>query len=597
MTNREHYINDITLPYFSLLPVTPPERITGLAFDCHGDIRLDSPSFRHYSPPPDSDNEELIDPAHRMCASPPGETDTFDPEDMCAPSPPGSSDTRSVDSWRDCVSVSEGSPSEVLMGIGTQSPEAIDSVVLHSLGNGSSPPVPQAYPDPASAILLMAPWSPVGQAPSPPSSDASLDRPVPPAASPPNSDSPEIYTPPPIPKSTQHDAISVGSTSPSRAFPWPTIPASLSHHFTIPYGQSVLDLVHVDFQPQSICTKRCCQPRFVSADSVLDGERAVSILQTLPLPGRSSIDRALERWTVETEYNAVEIRHDNDRRAFAPWVLTVWRDFVAIYPPLTLWHKAVEDLEVRGDLATLEYLKDVCWNSKCTIPDASLHGVGRLGTKHWLNDDSMAVLLYMVNLRLQDGTSRILSCLNANYIRVSWQDFKKNGIRTKRKWVTRLYEDLLDGTVTTLGFCVNVMAGGGPHEKGNHWIGVVIDAARSIIHVGDSQEYPPHPQVIEMIRWFLQGVSQQVFSIQSLPSSVQPGNWSCGEYSVNMVAHYFLPDIYRFPGSRDIDATEHRIGLFKDAVDIIRQLVRRHNLLPAFRTEVLSSRVSMDYNR
>jgi len=94
----------------------------------------------------------------------------------------------------------------------------------------------------------------------------------------------------------------------------------------------------------------------------------------------------------------------------------VWNEFVTIHTPLTLWHKMMEVLKAWGDVATLQHLKAVCWNSNCTIPNASLDSVGHLGTRHWLNDDSMAVLIYMVNLHLKNTKSCMLLTLGSNYI-------------------------------------------------------------------------------------------------------------------------------------------------------------------------------------
>jgi len=124
-----------------------------------------------------------------------------------------------------------------------------------------------------------------------------------------------------------------------------------------------------------------------------------------------------------------------------------------------------------------------------------------------------------------------------------------------------------------LGLAVNVMVGGGPHKQGNHWIGIVIDTPKSTIYIGDSQQNLPDKQVIDMLQWFLKGVFPQDFAIQTLKCSVQHGNWSCGKYSVNMVTHHFDSVQYPLPGPELVDATEHRICLFKAALKLIQELV------------------------
>jgi len=101
------------------------------------------------------------------------------------------------------------------------------------------------------------------------------------------------------------------------------------------------------------------------------------------------------------------------------------------------------------------------------------------------------------------------------------------------------------------------MVWGGLHERENHWIGIVIDAPKSTIYIGNSQQNLPDEQVINMLQWFLKGAFPQDFAIRTLKCSIQPRNWSCGEYSVNMVTHHFDPVQYPLPGPKLVDATAH----------------------------------------
>jgi len=129
------------------------------------------------------------------------------------------------------------------------------------------------------------------QAPSPPCSDCDVDLP-----STGNSHGPIIQTSTLLVKdnSFHADAISVTLTSPIKAFPLAAIPPDLQHYFTIPYGKSVIDLAGIEFQPCTICTCPCCQPRLVVSDNILDGEATVAIIQNLPLSGASGIEQTLQ---------------------------------------------------------------------------------------------------------------------------------------------------------------------------------------------------------------------------------------------------------------------------------------------------------------
>jgi len=404
---------------------------------------------------------------------------------------------------------------------------------------------------------------------SPPCSDCDVDFP-----STSNSSGPIIQTPILSVKNNSFhaDAISIISTSPTKAFSWAAIPPDLHHYFTIPYGKSVIDLAGIEFQLHTICAHLCCQPRLVVSDNILDGEATVAIIWNLLLSEASGIEQTLQLWTSGKLYNAVQVRHGDGSWTFPPWVLTIWNNFVEIYNSIAVWPQVMEGLKASGDVETLEHLRTLCWDGSCLIPDAFLKSISCLGTRRWLNDEAMAILVYMLNVHLSEKKSRILLCLGSNFIWCAWQFFKSDGVWLRRKWISRLYEEFKGGSLEWLGLAVNVMLGGSPHEQGNHWIGIVIDAPKSTIYIGDSQQNLPDNQVIDMLQWFLKGAFPQDFTIWTLKCSVQPGNWSCGEYSVNIVTHHFNPEQYPLPGPELADAIEHWIHLFKAALKPIWEL-------------------------
>lgn len=54
------------------------------------------------------------------------------------------------------------------------------------------------------------------------------------------------------------------------------------------------------------------------AHPVYDGKEAVAIIQNLPVPGHSGIDRTLQHWTIGMKYNAIKIRHGAEHNIFSP---------------------------------------------------------------------------------------------------------------------------------------------------------------------------------------------------------------------------------------------------------------------------------------
>jgi len=222
-SSGRHFINDVSHPYFYMLPLTPPERIRALAFDENGDIHMDSPHSHDLSPPRDSEDEDEVDPADLLCPSPPENPDEIDPLDRDAPSPP---DSGSENSWRDCASVSSGSSYQKLVGIPMVSQGVPNGVPVRSPEMSSSLPGPHMQSGLSLGPMSPSDWLTLLQAPSSPCSDCDVDLP-----STGNSHGPIIPTPTlPVKDNSFHaDAISVVSTSPTKAFPWAAIPSDLQH--------------------------------------------------------------------------------------------------------------------------------------------------------------------------------------------------------------------------------------------------------------------------------------------------------------------------------------------------------------------------------
>ena len=586
-----HFHNDLPHTSLHLPALTPPERLIALSFDDNGDIAMDTPDPRHRSPPSDSDNECEDNLSLLLCPSPPDDPHDINVVQCDAPSPPPSSPGGSGEE-SDQPSVSSSTRSS--LGKIAEIPRSDPNVIPtghHPLSSFSLPTAPNQDSRISSGLLLRQPPGSPPLAPSPPLSDSDLSFPSPSPPSSPNHQyhrqqiesfipaGPAVRNGETDPRSPGNHgavsqienspAISVASASPARSFPWASIPKPLNRHFNLPYGESVIELARVPFQPRGTCMGPCCQPRLVTATAFLDGESAVAILRNMPTPGLPGINRTVAAWTPGKQFNAVELRHNGGTWTFAPWALTVWHRFSSIRDSIVVWGRAVDHLESRRDTESLKLMRFLRWEAPCPFPGASLESIGRLGSKQWLNDEAISALVHMVNLDLLDPHSRILTSWASNFIRTAWDSFNRDGFRITRTWVRELYQELADGQVQALGICVNVMAGGGAQEQGNHWIGVVVDTQTSTIYIGDSLDHPSDDGVVGMVKWFLNPVFSRDFSVRNLECSLQPGNWSCGDYTVNMIAHYFMPEKYPLAGCEVEDAITHRTNLFRAALKIL----------------------------
>jgi hypothetical protein len=81
-------------------------------------------------------------------------------------------------------------------------------------------------------------------------------------------------------------------------------------------------------------------------------------------------------------------------------------------------------------------------------------------------------------------------------------------------------------------------------KDNRHWVGLVIDGEREIIHYGDSFGTNMPSDLREAYQWWLSQHSKLIFALRTLAIAVQEldDNSSCGFLATNSLEHFAFPD-------------------------------------------------------
>jgi Ulp1 protease family, C-terminal catalytic domain len=79
-------------------------------------------------------------------------------------------------------------------------------------------------------------------------------------------------------------------------------------------------------------------------------------------------------------------------------------------------------------------------------------------------------------------------------------------------------------------------------SEGDHWVSVIIDAETNTLMYGNPLHYPPPPELVNMLRWWLKHYLNEEFTLTDLPCAQQQDGYSCGVLAVNGLAHHFFPE-------------------------------------------------------
>jgi hypothetical protein len=374
--------------------------------------------------------------------------------------------------------------------------------------------------------------------------------------------------------------IEIKSSPPMTCPPFSVIPCHIASEIQVPIRGSALALSRIPVVPPILCHKACCEP-VLSEDAapILDDHEIMEILKRTPCPSKHRLDAiALKDSDHRNAVKSFRVRHPGCRASLPSWVLTFWRSVATYWREIVSWKRAYEAVILLTFPEVLELLPTIPWDSRLPVPGASVSDLATFCTTDWLTDSHINLLAWYVNTKIGVRSVRFVQAAYPERIGHLF-----NAWRTKTtlpaltyQWLDTLRDQLRNGVFTTVGFCLNTIAGRGlpmPHEVGNHWIGIVINGQNQRIWFGDSMGHQPHASVTEMLDWWLKPAFPDCFEVHELPHKRQETTWSCGDRAVNMIAHHFDRTLFPLVGQTELEEKENRLSLFCNIIKSIRTIV------------------------
>lgn len=326
---------------------------------------------------------------------------------------------------------------------------------------------------------------------------------------------------------------------------------------------SVLDLVNMDLPPISSGPDTYSNiPQTFSFFSSSKPINDIEILKQIIVPPKGLVAKLLDQAKQCWLDGADSLTLPGISQNLPLWSLHLWSDLhLIVYPARISWDQAVTWLQ-RDDLnlfqdqvcTTCDTLATVSWsgNLPALSTDRTQFTKSTLLnflSRRWLTDEEVDLMIYLLEAEVKLG----LPGCNIHFV---------NTVLMSRK-ILEVYdadltgEKIYDPKGTTFlhrfgaGLSENSKLAGIFHVNDNHWIAIVIDLSLQNLLYGDPAQLPVpiNSRIVSALRWFL---SKHIPSLppagDQLDNGVLPcpkqnfsiDTWSCGIYSFNGLAHYFL---------------------------------------------------------
>ena len=359
----------------------------------------------------------------------------------------------------------------------------------------------------------------------------------------------------------------------------PPIPADILPHVTFLSRPSVSSIAAMTY-PDRVCDCELCAPIF-SADEpdVSTTESIFGALHQYAWPTLELQNLTHHRWVSLQcpKFRSVQLRHGPAPGAkFPPWCLHLWQLLVKEWDNIQRWRRVLAILQSEMDDETITLLGHVPWPFFLPVRGIVPATITSFATTDWLSDSHMDLLAWMLNDELVDTPIRVLDYPFIIQLQKRYAE-KFTGhpsTQTKSSAFESILQQLLNGMLTSVAMCFNVDADNGiplMGHNGNHWIAVIINIPTLTIWYGDSLERLPHQNVIERITWWLESAFPKAFfRTRILQHHSQPGEWMCGDYAMNMIAHNVKPSTNPLVGPTFADAIAFRRQTFRRVLEICR---------------------------
>ena len=192
--------------------------------------------------------------------------------------------------------------------------------------------------------------------------------------------------------------------------------------------------------------------------------------------------------------------------------------------------------------------------------------------ENWLGERILDARTALLSDELNRRTPNLIRILNCAFLMDLSNSFRE---RRPSRMLLRVREELLVDQPMLIAFIIN--------KNGNHWAPTVTSLTLRLVMQGDSYGYPDEPQLLEMVRWWLQDVVPQdgewTESNLNVPQQASDSG-SCGLAAVSAVANLARIQENTWNGLSDASSSRSWTNTtsFEVRCEWMQLILRRHLL-------------------
>ena len=364
------------------------------------------------------------------------------------------------------------------------------------------------------------------------------------------------------------DSILIRESPTLPPYPIPPVPEDILPHIALHLRTTILSLAELQYPPH-VCLCEDCEPRILDLPpDITKPDLVLKALREYRWPGEKWLRHVQMVWISKRcpDFQSVELRHGPGRGIkFPSWCLHIWESLIPKWDNITSWRQTVNTLREEEDNDTLILMGTIRWPFRSPLRGIAPAEISSFATKVWLSDSHIDLLGSLLNDDLKGTSKHFLDWPIVLQLMKTYSEVKEGVTPSPSKSSKNVLHQLKTGTLTTVGCCFNVDLENGIPSKGrtgNHWVATVLDIPTQTIWYGDSLDHPPHQSVLEHLRLWMHTTFPMTFRVHILQHHLQPGDWMCGDYAINMIAHYLLPEKYPLVGPTHADAVGNRRLMF-----------------------------------
>ena len=307
---------------------------------------------------------------------------------------------------------------------------------------------------------------------------------------------------------------------------------------------------------------------FLKIASVITSEKHVAFLHSLAIPTAMQVGLIQERLEKVSEdeeipkslaYPLSATHSPGSPNIRLPlWILEYWSKTYKAVESKDCWGPAIARLKQRKSQEVIDILRELPW--KYRTPDKELDNALDISdlalfcSEEWLGSAQMDAMSAVLNDQLSSiqvqasvQPNNFFQKLLATY-RFSHEKYFTE--LSTYYFLRKIADNLKSGALSVLSTAIavrltqnGVILPEGQQSPSNHWCALIIDVNQHTLHYGDPMGSPPPAELVDVMSWWLGLSFTEGFTFRKLPITQQTDDRSCSVFTINALAHYFIPSV------------------------------------------------------